>query len=330
MKPTMAIKPLVFALAAVMAVAAHASESGGNNDKNHGHDHDHDPSPLLSLLVNAGAAASVMDTQTSHNNTVLNQGTQNQASVNSSGSNANGNLGINVAGGDANQQDNAAAIATADESFIFGSAVSATSATQSNYGNAVGNYSTTANASLNNSANSSSGNIGVNVTAGDYNQQKNNLAIAVSGGRVASASAAANQTSNNTTVGNYATQTYKTDTLKLTVDLKGHYQGKGQGFVEDKDSHNWGNSYGSREDDRNNHTQKDPLSFTESGTVDLSGVVTYQVMTPSGWANPVTNNAQMNNSLNNVSGNVGANVAAGIGNQQSNSLSIAAGCKACL
>lgn len=329
MKPTMAIKPLVFALAAVMAVAAHAGQ--GNDGRNHGHDHDNDPSPLLSLLVNAGSAATVMDAQSSHNNTVLNQGTQNNASVNSSGSNANGNIGINVAGGDANQQDNAAAIATADESFIFGSAISATSATQTNASNAVGNYSTAANAQLNNSANTSSGNIGVNVTAGDYNQQKNNLAIAVSGGRVASASASANQTSSGTTVGNYATQTYKTDTLKATVDVKGSYKGTGKGTVDDNDHGHggWGNSYGSR-GDGNNHNDPSKLAFTESGTVELSGVATYQVLTPTGWANPVTNNASVSNSLNNVSGNVGANVAAGIGNQQSNSLSIAAGCKACM
>ncbi|MGC1330666.1 MAG: heme utilization protein, partial [Pseudomonas sp.] len=68
-----------------------------------------------------------------------------------------------------------------------------------------------------------------------------------------------------------------------------------------------------------------PLQFKESGSFELGGVASYQVLTPSGWANPVTNTASLNNSLNGVSGNVGANVASGIGNQQSNSLSIAAG-----
>ncbi|MEB0076184.1 heme utilization protein [Pseudomonas sp. CCI3.2] len=316
MKPTMAIKPLVFALAAVLAVAAQAAEHGSNDHRGN----DNDPSPLLSLLVNAGSAATVMDSQSSHDNTVLNQGTQNNATVEGSASNANGNLGINVAGGDANQQDNAAAIATADESFIFGSAISATSATQTNTGNAVGNYSTHSNASLSNSANSSSGNVGVNVTSGDYNQQKNNLAIAVSGGRVASASASANQTSSATSVGNYATQTFDKVTLKDTVDVTGTYKGKGEGTVANNEHGGWGGE----------RSTKDKLAFTESGTVELSGVATYQVLTPSGWANPVTNSASLSNSLNNVSGNVGANVAAGIGNQQSNSLSIAAGCKACM
>jgi len=332
MKPTMAIKPLVFALAAIMAVAAQADGRGGNNHNNNHNNHDNDPSPLLSLLVNAGSAATVMDSQNSHNNTVLNQGTQNNAQVQDSATGSNGNLGVNVAGGDANQQDNAAAIATADESFIFGSAISASSATQMNNNNAVANYSTRANANLTNSGNNSSGNIGINVTAGDYNQQKNNLAIAVSGGRVASASASANQTSNNTTVGNFATQTYEKTTLRATIDVEGSYRGHGQGYVESNDDHHSGNGWGNdnRNSGNNNHNDRDKLSFTESGTVELSGVATYQVLTPTGWANPVTNNATMSNSLNNVSGNVGANVSAGIGNQQSNSLSIAAGCKACM
>ena len=325
MKPTMAIKPLVFALAAIMAVAAQADGRGGNNNNHNGHENN-DPSPLLGLLVNAGSAATVMDSQNSYGNTVLNQGTRNSATVDSSGSNANGNLGINVAGGDANQQDNAAAIATADENFIFGSAISASSATQTNSGNTAANYSTRTTTTLSNSANGSSGNIGINVTSGDYNQQKNNLAIAVSGGRVATASASANQTSNGTSVNNYADRSYEKTTLKATVDVTGSYKGKGEGYVYDNDSHGggWGNN-----DSRNNN-DKNKLAFTESGTVELSGVATYQVLTPTGWANPVTNSATLSNSLNNVSGNVGANVSAGIGNQQSNSLSIAAGCKACM
>jgi hypothetical protein len=309
MQPTMTIKPLVFALAAIMAVAAHAQQ---RNDNEPG------------ITLNAGATATVMDTQSSHDNTVLNQGTLDSATVDSSGSNANGNLGINVAGGNANQQDNAAAIATADESFIFGTAVSATSATQTNNNNTAANYSTHATTALSNSGNSSSGNIGMNAASGDYNQQKNNLAIAVSGGRVATATASANQTSNNTTVGNYADRTNTITTLKSTLAVAGTYKGTGQGLVDDNDSR------GGRGRDSSNDNGKNKLSFTESGTVELSGVATYQVLTPTGWANPVTNSATMSNSLNSVSGNIGANVSAGIGNQQSNSLSIAAGCKSCM
>jgi len=70
--------------------------------------------------------------------------------------------------------------------------------------------------------------------------------------------------------------------------------------------------------------------FEAVGTFGLAGVTTQQVLTKDGWKTPVVNNANMTNSMNNFSGNGGANVSAGVGNQQSNSLSIAAGCKACM
>lgn len=205
MKPTMALKPLVFALAAVMAVAAQAGgnnggHNGGHNGGNNGGNNN--SSALLALLVNAGAGATVIDTQGNGGNGVLNENTRNNGTMDNSANGSQGNLGANVAAGDGNQQDNVAAIATADERFIFGSAVAVSSATQTNTSNIVNNFSTQNNANLTNSANNSSGNIGVNVTAGDFNQQKNNLAIAVSGGNLASAAAGTVQTSNNLTVVN--------------------------------------------------------------------------------------------------------------------------------
>ena len=200
------------------------------------------------------------------------------------------------------------------------------SATQNNVSNTVKNYSTRNTATLNSSANGSSGNIGVNVTAGDFNQQKNNLAIAVSGGRVAMASAAANQTTTGLKVTNEADRTYDTKTLHSSFAAYGRYEGNGWGYVEDESSGGHGGGHGN---DRGGRTDKDPLKFHEEGDFALFGVASYQVLTPSGWVNPVTNTASLTNSLNGVSGNVGANVSAGSGNQQSNSLSIAAGCRAC-
>ncbi|WP_115948169.1 heme utilization protein [Pseudomonas sp. GL-R-19] len=280
MNPTTALRPLAFALAAVMAFAAQA---GGpdDHDQGNGHGNNHQPKvPTLeqALQITAGAGAAVMDSQDSTDNSVLNQGTRNDAKVDDSLNNSNGNMGANVAAGDGNQQDNAAAIATADESFIFGTAVAASSATQKSTGNTVKNYSNTNNATLNNAGNSGSGNIGINVTAGNFNQQKNNLAIAVSGGRVALAAAAANQSTSGMNVSN------------------------------------------------NGNTTTD---FVTVGVFGLAGVTTQQVMTPDGWKPPVTNNTSITGSMNNFSGNGGANVSSGVGNQQSNSLSIAAGCKAC-
>lgn len=330
MKPQMALKPLVFALAAVMAVAAQAGGRDDNRGGHHGGGHHNDNTNyLLSLLVNAGAAATVIDVQTNAGNFVKNEATRNDAKMDSSANGSQGNLGANTAAGDGNQQDNVAAIATADENFIFGSAMAVSSATQNNIANTVKNYSTKNTATLNNSGNGSAGNIGINVTAGDFNQQKNNLAIAVSGGRVAVASAAANQTTTGLRVTNEADRTYDTKTLHSTFFAAGRYEGNGWGYVEDESNNGGGHGGGHHDNDRGGRTDKDPLKFHEEGDFALYGVASYQVLTPSGWVNPVTNTASLTNSLNGVSGNIGANVSAGSGNQQSNSLSIAAGCKAC-
>jgi len=341
MKPTMALKPLVFALAAVMAMAAQA----GGNDDNHGHHGHHGghnghhgghnprgPDLNTILQITAGATASVVDEQYSSGNSVTNRGTNNNADASNSMNNSNGNMGANVAAGDGNQQDNAVALATADESFIFGSAVATSSATQTNTDNYVKNWSTQNSASLDNAGNHGSGNIGINVTAGNFNQQKNNLAIAVSGGRVASASASADQTTTGLDVDNKGVRTYKKDTLEGTFSAKGTYKGTGSGKIEDNDDHHGGGHYSNNDDRRGGgHDNKDEkFTFKEQGTIELSGYWTQQVLTKDGWKNPVINTATMSNSMNGFSGNGGANVSAGVGNQQSNSLSIAAGCRACL
>jgi hypothetical protein len=333
MKPTMALKPLVFALAAVMAFAAQAGNDDNHGGHNGGHNGGHDSGPqqpqgpdLNALLqITAGSGAAVLDVQNSEGNVVKNQGTNNNAKADNSLNNSNGNMGANVAAGDGNQQDNAAALATADESFIFGSAVAASSATQYNTNNYVKNASTQNNATLNNAGNNGSGNIGINVTAGNFNQQKNNLAIAVSGGRVATAAASANQSSTALVVDNKGVQTYKKDTLTGTFAAGGVFAAKGTATTED-DHH--GGGY----DNKGGHggNDGDKAKFEAVGVFGLAGVTTQQVLTKDGWKNPVVNNATMTNSMNGFSGNGGANVSAGVGNQQSNSLSIAAGCKACM
>ncbi|MFS2201131.1 heme utilization protein [Pseudomonas sp. Pseusp3] len=274
MNPITALKPLAFALAAVMAFAAQADPVQGNGQGSN--QPPNGPSLDQILQITAGAGAAVLDSQESSDSGVVNRGTKNDAEIDNSLNNSNGNMGANVAAGNGNQQDNAAALATADEAFIFGSAVTVSSATQKSTGNTARNHSNTNNTTLNNAGNSGSGNIGINVTTGDFNQQKNNLAIAVSGGRVAVAAAAANQS---------------TSGLKVTNNAR--------------------------------------TDFVPVGVLGLSGITTQQVMTPEGWRPPVTNNASITGSMNSFSGNGGANVSSGVGNQQSNSLSIAAGCKSC-
>ena len=184
MKPTMALKPLVFALTALLAVAAHA-------DKKPPTDTPPATPPAYTFDTAAAATAVVADVQVSEKNTVTNKAALNNGGVNDSIKGTNGNIGANSAAGAGNQQDNAVAIATSDESFVMGTALALTSASQTSSDNKVQNYGTQNSGSLNDSIKGTSGNIGVNVAAGDLNQQKNNLAIAVSNGRVATAGAGA-------------------------------------------------------------------------------------------------------------------------------------------
>nr|BFE96690.1 hypothetical protein GCM10020185_72260 [Pseudomonas brassicacearum subsp. brassicacearum] len=76
MKPTMALKPLVFALAAVMTMAAQAGGNGNGHGDDHGHHGPKGPTWEEQLSINASAMATVMDEQNSDGNEVLNQGTK--------------------------------------------------------------------------------------------------------------------------------------------------------------------------------------------------------------------------------------------------------------
>ncbi|TWE06982.1 hypothetical protein FB481_10463 [Pseudomonas sp. AG1028] len=269
MKPSVLLSPLAFALAAVLATSAHATQPSSGASSNA-----------------SGATAKISDTQLNFGNRVTNHETKNNASVDGSLRNASGNVGVNVAAGDNNQQANAAAIATADTAFVFGVAVAGSGANattgveQRAYSNNLTNYGNPNNASVNNSANGATGNLGVNVAAGNYNQQKNDTTIASSEtAYVANASATVLQASN------------------------GNVTDNNQGTVFEDES---------------------ALAMQTSSYGGSWWPQPQQEKTPS------VNNASLSGSLAGVSGNVGVNIAAGGGNQQSNSLTIAAGCNACV
>ncbi|NQD77337.1 heme utilization protein, partial [Pseudomonas sp. CrR7] len=228
MKPSMAIKPLVFAIAAVMAVAVQAGQNDRRNDHHNGHHNNgqHTPPPTK---IPVYATANAWDTQTSTNNRISNEGTINEAEMNESGVGSSGNVGINVAAGNGNQQDNAAAIANAgsesslDNSFVFGMASATADVDQSSSRNRVDNYSTQSSAVMSGSASGAEGNIGINIAGGDLNQQKNTMAIANTGAPLgnASATASANQDGPGLIVNNSADRTYRVDTLTFTTSKSG-------------------------------------------------------------------------------------------------------------
>ncbi|MEE9944386.1 MAG: heme utilization protein [Pseudomonas asiatica] len=478
MKPSMAIKPLVFAIAAVMAVAVQADQNdrrGGHHNGHHNNGH-HTPPPTR---IPVYATANAMDSQRSTGNTITNQGTINEAEMSSSATGASGNVGVNVAAGNGNQQDNAAAIANAssesslDNSFVFGTAEATADVRQFSNNNRVDNWSTQNSAVMTGSADGAEGNVGINIAGGDLNQQKNTMAIANTGAPLgnATATASADQNGPGLTVNNGADRTYRVDTLTITTTKSGSSSREGRfNSTDDRSSSSsfsvagsrsasssgssgWNSSgsssmnasgshsstasgsnswnasgsmsgnasssssaslsaslaaaadatrttstdYGRHERTRTDsfdaslnaslnvdvdHSRESSYdksfekafdssydkarqssyeksrdssyekahessyanasesafeksgekssqssndvskSYSESSAYDLSNTVSFQVLTPTGWANPVTNTATLSGSVNGGSGNLGVNVAAGVGNQQSNSLAI--------
>ncbi len=324
MKTQFMLKPLVFALAAVLSAGAFA-------------DRDHDKAPQN------GGNASIVDSQNTHDNQVRNEGTKNTAKVDASLDGASGNIGVNVAAGDNNQQANAGAIAVADANLVFGTAASANiDVDQAAHDNRLNNFSVPNNASLNNSANGASGNVGINIAAGNYNQQKNDMAIGVSEtAYAANAGVNVSQVSKDNTTKNNATLDYGSVAVSLGMSGTGTYSGQSDqiGNVYPDSwtgaQHPDGTSTGHFDLDTDTQGGSDlnhdggALAFNEAGTIGLQGSVTGNIPVVAGFKTAVVNNASLTNSLSNVSGNVGVNIAAGGGNQQSNSLAVAVGCTAC-
>ncbi|MCS3419465.1 heat shock protein HslJ [Pseudomonas sp. BIGb0450] len=167
------------------------SHSSGNLGANIASGSGNQQDNAASITSSADDAASVFAVadiyQESQNNKFTNKGTQNTASLNNSGNNSSGNAGINAAAGQGNQQKNNLAIVTADGNNV--AAASNTdqqsldnhflneASTTHGYGNSGQAQYVSNNATLTNSGNYSSGNLGINVSAGSGNQQSNTLTL---------------------------------------------------------------------------------------------------------------------------------------------------------
>lgn len=176
-----------------------------------------DPTVTGNINIDSAAIAIVRDAQTNTFNTVDNGMVTNDASAaDNVAASIAGNVGMNIAAGDNNQQDNAAALSAADASFAFGMADAEVFVDQSGTVNYTDNLGTTNAASLSGSAfSAASGNIGVNVTAGNNNQQKNSMAASVATTNYAQASVASDQSSS----GNYTNNQPFEDTYMTSVQV---------------------------------------------------------------------------------------------------------------
>ncbi|WP_330210950.1 hypothetical protein [Pseudomonas sp. AM4(2022)] len=188
MKPQMALKPMVFALAALMAAAAQA---GGWH-----------PTPQPTGTV----AAVVTDVQKSSHNKFDDTNTENNASADNSVNSNSGNVGVNAQSGSGNQADNAGAISSAKGDFATVFAV--IDVDQGSSHNNFVNKGTQNNASLDGSITGNSGNVGYNGQAGQGNQGKNNLAITTADGKNIAAASNTEQNSLNNSYLNTAASSH--------------------------------------------------------------------------------------------------------------------------
>jgi hypothetical protein len=182
-----------------------------------------------------------------------------------------------------------------------------------------------------------SGNIGVNVVAGNNNAQANQLALAENSGVMALATASSNQSVyDNLSVGQGSTEDASME-VTLTGTASGTYEGiadqRGDVFLDtwEDQTHPGGSNTGHVDVDDQVQGAQDDLGdggafvFTELGDVsldeiELTGMLPVIQVVP----NAVVNNATLTgDAFSNASGNIAINVAAGNGNLQGNALAIA-------
>lgn len=302
------------------------------------HDHGHDrPS------IDSAATASVSNDQSVSRNFTTNDKLSNDSSISdSAAAQASGNIGMNVAAGDNNAQDNAAALAATDASFAFGVADSDIDVAQGGWGNLTINKGVTNDASMSDNAfRYASGNIGVNVASGNNNEQKNALAASVATTKFAHANVDVDQDSSHNVVSNagFVQKYYDTTTVHLTGTVHGYSVGAGIGGYAGTTqgvSHGYQAggidlfgtpvpvSYEGGSVDFSHGSEHGGLGFVEVSENDLLADLSGTVQTARWVVVDATNDASLSgNAFQHATGNIGVNVASGTGNLQANTLSMA-------
>lgn len=249
MKRIFKITPVALAVAAVFASPVQAQSNGDTYsltnrasvdldtewDIRNNVSVDGDVTVSGSIYVNAESAAVVDGKQLNGGNEVWNdRNTNNAVGDGNALSNAAGNIGLNITAGSNNQQANEAALSAVDADFVFASAQNF--ALQSSSGNPTHNMGVANNAVLTgNALMGAAGNIGVNISAGSSNQQRNELSASVNtAGTIAKASTwGVQETSNNSVWNNpVERQIENTLTMNLTGGVSGSYGGSGSGSYQ--------------------------------------------------------------------------------------------------
>lgn len=240
------------------------------------------------IAVDSAAIALIDNRQSVGNNLGKNSQLDNDASVgDDTASAASGNLQFNVAAGDNNVQDNAAALSAADASFAFGLADAEIFVNQAGANNTTWNLGVSNAASVSGNAFSdAAGNIGVNVTSGNNNAQKNALAASVSTSRYAQASVSSNQVSGGNMTVNTPLEREYYDTVR--IDLSGTVRGGtvavGAGGYEGSTSGEYSGSGAAYQMDNfyldTWNGSLDHPSGSSTGHIDMDGEIQNAVMNP--------------------------------------------------
>lgn len=305
------------------------------------------------IPVGSSSAALVSQNQNNNHNDVENSIVDNNAVANGNAmSGGSGNIGLNITAGDNNFQDNSAALSKVDAAFVFADAE--TIANQNAEFNTVSNHGTNNTAGLAGSAlMDATGNIGVNVSAGNSNLQTNSLAAAVNtSGTMAEATVSSLQTGDHNSTHNHGKHYVVKDATWVTMyggvsnkdDVQGTYVGTSDQIGDvypdtwTGDTHPDGTQTGHFDLDTDTQGGSDlngdggALAFNDQGTVtfeagdlQLKGAFTGLVVNTHTVFRPHENNATLGgNAMSGASGNIGVNIAAGTNNLQGNHLSIAA------
>ena len=250
-----------------------------------------DPTITGNIDLDSAAIAIIDNRQSVTDNLGYNEKLTNDASIGEDvGSNASGNLGFNVAAGDNNVQDNAAALSAADASFAFGLADAEVFVHQHGAGNLTLNNGVTNDASISGNAfSNASGNISANIASGNNNQQKNALAASVATSAYAQASVSSNQVSTGNSVSNKGTVERLTETTQVSLSgpVSGWSVGVGSGSYEGTSEGSYsgtGNAF-----QANNYYPDSWTGNTHTGG-SQTGHIDFDVAAQGAVPNPYTNN----------------------------------------
>lgn len=310
------------------------------------------------VAIDSSSVAAINDRQSSTGNLGSNYLLKNTASAGDDVMReASGNLGLNMVSGDNNLQDNAAAMTALDQAqFDSGLIDAEVFVGQTSQGNSTYNQGVENMASIGSNAfMDASGNIGVNITSGNNNLQKNNMAVSVGTGALAEASVHTEQNVHDNMTANDPLTVYGTP--GEPGQLSGHVEWKDVTFTAKTPSEPYdtgdvsGGRYTTATGDYNGHevgtfhgelqgsyegNHDGDLSYDTEALVDLGGELTGQVpvWVLDGCGGASCESGEQVLRAKNVasiggqafmgaSGNIGINISAGTNNVQSNSLSMA-------